>query len=251
MEFLFLSILIFPVCFILTSFLHELGHALFGLIRGGKFMFMIVGPFMYGRKQVGDPYRFELHKDVQYYGGVVAVLPARKHVTSNDYLYCILGGPLVSFLCGLLSMPVVWLTFKNVPLGIGIFLLNFCLLSIALGIVTSIPYPKRITHFIYSDGKRIYEHLKGNVFDYYVWKNANVVTDKAYRCNQDECEVLKQSSDPVYQFFGSYYLLNNEQGNSENEQAFLRDAFAHLSEKQRQALLMDASVTVWLKDEEK
>lgn len=243
MEIIFLAMIFCPICFVLTSFLHELGHAFFGVVRGGEFICIIVGPVKYGKSEKRNEYHFEINKNIQYYGGVVAVAPPKVDVSPKDYFYYVLGGPLASLLWGGVTLPFVFLTFKNVPLGVWFFILQFCLSSFVIAVMTLIPYPQRITNFLYSDGKRLLDYVKGESLDYYSWKNAASPSS----VNRVECEILKQSNDPVYQFFGSYYLLKNAES-KQGEEYFLQQAFLRLTEKQKQELLLDEEIKQWINE---
>lgn len=246
MDIFLLYLFTFPISMILVLFCHELGHALFGLWRGGHFVCIIIGPVLYGRENQSEACRFSLNKDLGLYGGVVGVAPP-KEVTLKDYFYYIFGGPFMSFILSLISAPFVILTFKHVPLFVWMFLLQLCICSLVIVVVTLIPIKKRITPFSYSDGKRLFDYFKGESFyklDYYAWKNSNVFNDEKYNYNVTECTALKESEDTIFQLVGSYNLLRYHESKDNNEKVqeelqSLKKTFQKLSRREQIAIIKE------------
>ena len=131
---------------------HELGHLTGGIIRGMRFLLLIVGPFQLSKTQSGV--RFNWLFNLGTFGGLAAATPDPDKPLRPQMLSLIAGGPLASLLLALLA------TAGFVLLGgqAGIHAMIIALLSLLIFTVTAIP--TWVGGFM-SDGKQFLEVLRG------------------------------------------------------------------------------------------
>jgi hypothetical protein len=129
-----------------TIFLHEIGHAIGGLIGGWQFQSIFLGPWRLTRD--GERLRLHWHRLYLLYGGAVLVLPERRQSPARERrgrLLYIAGGPVMSLLFGAAVLAVM--SVSGVPMR-HVFdssrtLIPFTagLISFGLGVGTLIPQP--------------------------------------------------------------------------------------------------------------
>ncbi|MGM0751559.1 MAG: M50 family metallopeptidase [Bacillota bacterium] len=94
--------------------LHELGHVIVGRWNGFEFGFLSVGPFQI--EQTENGYRLTENKRWFFFGGVAMMVPPdmKKDDLIPKWTAFAAGGPILSFLAGLISFLVYeWLSFQH------------------------------------------------------------------------------------------------------------------------------------------
>ena len=142
---------------LITTALHELGHATVGLAFGMKLRAFIVGPFQWRIRDGSWKFQFLPAKFLGA-GGATAVVPTNpKHSGWND-ICMIAAGPLASLLSGLIALEIAlsakgslyaqyWELFAMIA--------TFSLVGIAVNLIPFRPESS------YSDGAQIYQLLRG------------------------------------------------------------------------------------------
>ncbi|MGG0730077.1 M50 family metallopeptidase [Bacillus paramycoides] len=117
---------------LLVLVIHELGHVIFGLIGGLEFKFMTVGPITV-QKEKGK-IRIRENKMWMYVGGVAMLVPPSPYTPnlSKKWAWMTLGGPLTSFVFGIVSGYIYMVSYYHM-------LLYFSVLHLAIFVVTAIP----------------------------------------------------------------------------------------------------------------
>lgn len=129
------------VCFLVLA-LHEFGHLLAGLRVGFKLYCYVVGPLRIERGGEGR-LTVSLNRDLSAFGGMCGMVPEDERDLLNRFATVILGGPVVSFVSGMLALGFLSL----LPHEAG--LLRFCLLlfggmSLMIALITLIPMPNGV-----------------------------------------------------------------------------------------------------------
>ncbi len=159
---LLILVLLFVPIFLLVVALHELGHAIAGVLVNFDFKMYVVGPFMWNKEQ--GAWKFNWNKNVNIAGGLVLCLPTSTQNLNKRFCAFALGGPLASLLLAALCFLVAQLfTFEiaraSVPLQVlksSLYVLS--VFSFIIFLVTIIPMH---TGGFSSDGARALRFLKG------------------------------------------------------------------------------------------
>ena len=139
-----LFILLSIICYIISAFVHEIGHIIMGLIQGFKFFLLVIGPFGLKRNE-NDKIVFYIEKNPAFWGGVGGTFPIDYNEDNfNRFGRVLLAGPIVSIIFGLIMLP-----FANATNMM--FLVLLCAMPIGMGIACLIPVPMGA---FYSDGGR-------------------------------------------------------------------------------------------------
>jgi hypothetical protein len=154
-----LFVAIIPLYFIVIA-LHEAGHALAGVWVGFDFKFYVVGPFMW--EKVDAKWKFSWNKNVNTAGGLVLCLPKDDHNLRSRFAWFASGGPLASFLTGLLFL-VLYSVIKNYSTTHSLQFVQgvlglATLLSFFIFLVTALPFH---AGGFSSDGARCIRLLSG------------------------------------------------------------------------------------------
>jgi hypothetical protein len=158
-----LALVSLPLAFLLAVAVHECGHLLAGLLRGGRFLLLIVGPLRLASTR--DGLRWGRNRSFPLFGGLASVAPRDASRIEADFGWLIAGGPLAS-LAGGAVLVATGLGFGSVlaePVGAWTFGLWFlCLLvggmSLGLGVLALVP--NRTAGFP-SDGARLLSLWRG------------------------------------------------------------------------------------------
>ena len=114
---------------IMTFFIHELGHVLFGVVAGYQFHFLTAGPITIerGRIRTNDSWAF--------YGGVASCSPKTDdiHKIIRQHILFAAGGPTVSIVVAILSLVTGYIFEYQVLKFFGI-------LNVAVFVATIIPF---------------------------------------------------------------------------------------------------------------
>lgn len=215
--------------FILSSFVHEMGHIVTGLILGEKFNFIIFGPIGLFRQNTGIKVQFI--KKFSWWGGVSLSsfsenkLKQEKNI-NKIYRRKILGGPIFSIISGL----IILFTFRSNYL----FAIMFGFTSIAMGISTLIPLysegswsdggkylrlRKESTRSVEEAIIRIGSTLAGGVYDKTKdsYQNLNI-KDIEVLLNSKEIETLYYGLLIAYHYYKSFDDINKCQKIIERQQ---------------------------------
>ena len=135
----------FVVLAFLVILVHEFGHVAGGKLAGFRFFMLVVGPFKLVRE--GEAVRLRLNKALNPGGGLALLLPDDgEEVSVRRMAMYIAGGPVMSLVGGVVLVGVMTVLSKVAggALGYtGFFLSIGALLSIAIGVITSLPLPSK------------------------------------------------------------------------------------------------------------
>jgi hypothetical protein len=144
-------LLVVPVL-LLVIFVHEAGHLLGGILKGMRFLLLVVGPFQWTRSQAGLSFAWNFNPAT--FGGLAAATPDRQRDLLPQLRWLVAGGPLTSLLLGVVTLILAgWL-----PPHPGTILTMTGLLSLGIFLVTAIPYR---AGGLQSDGWQLIELLRG------------------------------------------------------------------------------------------
>ena len=97
-----IDLLALPVIFFAVILIHELGHLTGGLIRGMRFLLLIVGPLRLRRTVSG--LKLDWFLSGQTFGGLAAAMPDLQRPLRAQLLPLIVGGPLASLLLAVAAL---------------------------------------------------------------------------------------------------------------------------------------------------
>lgn len=147
----------FILVLLITTTLHELGHAGVGRAVGMKLRSFLVGPFQWTISQGRWKFQFTPQK-ILAAGGAVGLVPTNPRQSQWNDICMIAGGPMASLLTGLVAAGLA----LTAPGRSYEHAWGFFALLSTIGVVECIVnlLPLRPDGF-YSDGARIYQLLKG------------------------------------------------------------------------------------------
>jgi len=184
----------------ISAVVHELGHAVVGLVNGWIFDMLVVGPIGVRRKEGKLSIYFE--KNIVLWGGVVGVFPTKNDVDNTKILSrFLLGGPVASILMGIVFLMICFIHFNY-------FLLLLGLMPISMGIVCLLPLKTGIS---YTDGKRwrrLHNGGKDEAEEIAIFRMAvfdQLGNDEAL-WQKSDFEALLDADFPIYRYYGYYYL---------------------------------------------
>jgi hypothetical protein len=147
------DILAFPVLVLLVLGTHELGHLTGGMLRGLRFLLLIVGPFQWYATPAGTRFKFVTHLGLM--GGIAAALPKTRDANlKGPLLALIAGGPLASALLTLLAVLVM----VSVPGRTAVYAATTAVLSLGIFLITAAPFK---AGGMMSDGLQFIEVRRG------------------------------------------------------------------------------------------
>jgi hypothetical protein len=149
---------------LITTTVHEFGHATVGLALGMKLRSFIVGPFQWRIRDGRWKFQFLPAKFFSA-GGATALVPTDPHQSRWKEVSMIAAGPLASLLAGLTAMAAALMA-KGQPYEqcweLLALIATFGLVGFAMNLMPVRP------ESLYSDGARIYQLLRGGPWaDYY------------------------------------------------------------------------------------
>lgn len=142
------------IAYLGVGFVHELGHAVMGIILKWNFTMLVIGPFGWKYSKDKNRMSFYFEKNIAVWGGMACVIPNKEDEEKNleDWKRILIAGPVMSILCAILSICIFFLSDS-------LFMLIFALESLGVGIVCIVPLPIR-AGVSYSDGYRFYRLSK-------------------------------------------------------------------------------------------
>jgi hypothetical protein len=147
-----IDLLALPVMFFAVLLIHELGHLAGGLIRGMRFLLLIVGPLRLRRTVSG--LKLDWFLSGQTFGGLAAAMPDLRRPLRAQLLPLIVGGPLASLLLAVAALGVS----ATVDGRIAAHLLILGAMSAMIFVATALPM--RAGGF-QSDGMQCIELVRG------------------------------------------------------------------------------------------
>jgi hypothetical protein len=147
------DLLAIPVLILVVLGVHELGHLLGGMVRGMRFLLLIVGPFQWHAST--DGMRFQWVRQLGLMGGLAATVPTRLGPGLRSQLATMIaGGPVASLL--LAGGAAALLTAAE-----GRGAAYACFIAVAsTGIFLVTAIPQRTGGFM-SDGMQLVDLLRG------------------------------------------------------------------------------------------
>lgn len=146
------DLLALPLSLFLVVLLHELGHLAGGMMRGMRFLLLIVGPLRLRRTVSGLKLDWFLRGDT--FGGLAAAMPVNGRVGAREFLPLVIGGPLASLLLAVAGFATAYALDGRWAAHAGIL----GALSFMIFLATAIPM--RAGGFL-SDGMQFLELLRG------------------------------------------------------------------------------------------
>jgi hypothetical protein len=142
---------------LITTVLHECGHAVTGLALGMKLRAFIVGPFQWRIRDGRWKFQFIPAKFLSA-GGATALVPTNPHQSIAKYIWMIAAGPLANLFTGLIATFLA-ITAVGRPYELYWQILalisTLSMISFAVNLIPVRPEAH------YSDGARIYQILRG------------------------------------------------------------------------------------------
>ncbi|WP_431028846.1 site-2 protease family protein [Lysinibacillus sp. LZ02] len=127
--------------FFMTIFIHELGHVVFGLFAGYRFMYMTIGPFTIEKS---EKLKIVPNHSWAMFGGVAYCMPiSTDHELTKKHMWYAAGGPLFSIGAAILLLGLWYLTDASI-------LAYATTLHGAIFVATAVPM--RMAGGFYSDG---------------------------------------------------------------------------------------------------
>jgi hypothetical protein len=162
-SFLTLLLLIALVSLITTT-VHECGHAAVGMALGMKLHVFFIGPFQWNKQRDKWRFRFRAKEIVgAAIGGKAGLIPTDLEKLLPNELCMIAGGPFANLCVGLLALCAALTAFGRPWERAGELLALIAMISVISGISNLIPV--RVQNY-YSDGAHIYNLLtKGPELD--------------------------------------------------------------------------------------
>jgi len=188
--------------------IHEFGHIFFGIIQGFKVELFVVGFFGIIRKD--GKLKFFLNKDLQYFGGVAATSPTKKHKDiRKNFAWIVAGGPLFSLLLGL-GLILTFTLQDNYLLNAFLVFTGF--ISLALFLATTLPEK---SGSFFTDRKRLQRLLDkgqdGKVELALLESiNQNFVDGHCQNIRSENLAIIKTAKEPFIQFWGYYFELQQQ-----------------------------------------
>jgi tetratricopeptide (TPR) repeat protein len=153
------NVALFAVLAILIL-VHELGHAVAGLLLGMKLRMFALGPLEWSRSK--GKWKFELTlKKMALRDGAVGLLPAAPRTPRWHGALVAAAGPAANLISGAAALCVAITSNSASPLESHGFLALFGAMSLAMGISSLVPF--RMGQY-YSDGARCRQHLSNSPF---------------------------------------------------------------------------------------
>ncbi|MCC7249345.1 MAG: hypothetical protein IT473_12050 [Lysobacter sp.] len=146
------DLLALPLSLFLVVLWHELGHLAGGMLRGMRFLLLIVGPLRLRRTVSGLKLDWFLRGDT--FGGLAAAMPAKDRIGAREFLPLVIGGPLASLLLAVAGFATAHALDGRWAAHAGIL----GALSFMIFLATAIPM--RAGGFL-SDGMQFLELLRG------------------------------------------------------------------------------------------
>lgn len=154
----YLPIFFVPIL-VLVIGIHELGHAIAGILVKFDFRTYVIGPFLFNKETTG--WKFKWNTNINTAGGLVICLPTSATDNINrKFAWYAAGGPLASLILAILTFALTYFLDNNTSASANIkFLLMIIgIFSFIIMIATAIPY---YANGLASDGARFISMLKG------------------------------------------------------------------------------------------
>lgn len=200
-------ILFFIIGFLLSSFVHEIGHMVMALILGWRFNFIVFGPLKLSKEENSTKIKVSIEKDITLWGGIASTIPNKPGDAGiNDFRKILVAGPLLSVLLGMLLL----LAFSKVD---SILILMIASESLGMGLISILPIPMR-TGFMYTDGYRYWRLIRNDVsrMEEEALFNLSILELFEGEVSLEEAkaiaEPLVNASDNKYRYYAFYYLHN-------------------------------------------
>lgn len=148
----------FVPIFIIVIGVHELGHAIAGVLVKFDFRTYVVGPFLWNKETSG--WKFKWNNNINTAGGLVICLPTSSTNINKKFAWYAAGGPLASLILAIVALASAYTlhvgssSFTNLK-----FLLAMMgILSFIIMVTTALPYN---AGGLASDGARLISMLQG------------------------------------------------------------------------------------------
>lgn len=128
----------FAACFIAAVAAHEFGHVIAGLRAGFRFAFVLFWPIQIRRRGQGGISVKTMFRTGLGLGGIAGMTPEPGTDLRRGYLTLLAGGPLSSFVCGVLGI-LSFLTLRDAFPVPAAFLWSFGLFNLLLFLISMTP----------------------------------------------------------------------------------------------------------------
>lgn len=198
-------------------FIHELGHAVAGLLLGMRLRAFVAGPFQWRLYEGKWGFKFKPAALLSS-GGATSVVPTDPNQPRWHFICMAAAGPAASLITG---AWVLWLMLRLPGTRFGgewPFFACYATLSLAVGILNLVPFKTGET---YSDGAYIYQHLAGGPWADYHRVLSMVASSLAtpLRPRDFDIDAINRASLVInkgiramlLQLFACCYYMDNEQ----------------------------------------
>ena len=228
-----LEVLIYAVIsYFVATVIHEFGHVLAGLMSKWKLMMMVVGPFKLYREDLKGKIRFGIEKNPALWGGCGGTAPTViDDSVGRVFARILIAGPVASLILGLAAIAGFILSRYD-------FLLMLGMIAIGEGIACILPMNIK-TGILYNDGTR-FKRITGRgkeaeeekaIISMVLCELANN-TEEVKRREEHLIEVLLDSDDASYRYYGLYYAYRKakEEGDDTKMSEIKAEAESHRGE---------------------
>lgn len=188
------------ICYLVSAFIHELGHVIVSLRYGWKLSLLIIGPIGIKRSE-NNKLNFYLEKRPIMWGGAAFATPVYECKDNlKIFSKSLLGGPIASIVAGCVFLLVCLFHFHLVWLLLGI-------MPLLMGIVCLLPMKNGFT---YTDGKR-WSRLRNGGQDeaeeVALWKlmERDIFKKDVSTLQLEDFEALLNAKLPEHRYYGHYY----------------------------------------------
>ena len=220
------------ISYFVATVIHEFGHVLAGLMNKWKLILMVVGPFKLYREDLNGKIKFGLEKNVALWGGCGGTAPmVIDDSIDKVFARILIAGPLASSILGIAGIAAFILTKHDFFLMLG-------MIAFGEGVACILPMNIK-TGILYNDGTRFKRIIsKGKeaeeekaIISMVFCELANN-KEEFKRREEHLIEVLLDSDDASYRYYGIYYayMKAKEEGNEEKMNEMKAEAELHRSE---------------------
>lgn len=201
-------LILYCICgFIVSSFVHELGHLIVSLISGWNFHFMVFGPIRITYNEDTRLLTSGFERNIQYWGGLISCLPKTLEESGGTtFRKVLVAGPIFSLFLGAIMLSMF--VFTDSILGLII-----AAESLGMGIITLLPLPLR-TGIMYTDGyryKRCHQSRQA-LLEEETFLRISIMEKDSIDVTLEEVEKIISplliSQDYIYRYFSYYYMYN-------------------------------------------
>lgn len=229
------------ICYIVSGFVHELGHVLMGLINGWKFYMLVIGPFEWKRESPDEKIRFCFEKNMMMWGGMGGSYPVNKDKDNlKVWSNVLMAGPIVSIVMGIVMIPFAVLTES-------LFFTLLVAMPIGMGVACGLPLPLK-TGFLYTDGGRWIRLKQGGQAAaeekaLFLLMENSMINGETSLPPEELINPLLNSEEPSFQYYGLYYhYLISKNYNNQQDMKYALNKMDEIKAKVPKLIIEDCKI---------